>query len=203
MKTALCLLLLSAVAAGPAKTFFTHEQALKNAFGEKVATSQKTHYWSKEQRARLANLAGVKKADDVYAYHSMHQAETAKGKKVSSNTAWFDKRIVRTKGQEIMLIVDAKGVIQDLVICAFDEPIKYKPSAKWYAQFKGKKLNDKLQLKQEIHAVSGATLTARSTTEAARELLAAAQVAREAAKVKKPKVDPPKAQEAKGETPPK
>jgi Na+-transporting NADH:ubiquinone oxidoreductase subunit NqrC len=203
MKTALCLLLLSAVAAGPAKTFFTHEQALKNAFGEKVATSKKTHYWSKEQRARLADLAGVKKAADVYAYHSMHKAEAAKGKKLNNNTAWFDKRIVRTKGQEIMLVVDDKGVIQDLVVCAFDEPIKYKPSAKWYAQFKGKKLDDKLQLKQDIHGVSGATLTARSTTEAARELLAAAQIAREATKVKKSKVETPKVKKPKAETPPK
>lgn len=193
MKTALCLLLLSAFAAGPAKTFFTHEQALKNSFGEKVSTAKKTHYWSKKQRAHLADLAGVKKATDVYAYHSMHSAEVVKGKKANHNTAWFDKRIVRTKGQEIMLVVDDKGVIQDLVVCAFDEPIKYKPSAKWYAQFKGKKLDDKLQLKQSIHGVSGATLTARSTTEAAREILAAAQVAREAAKVK----------QVKGKTPPK
>ncbi|MCP4092578.1 MAG: FMN-binding protein [Planctomycetes bacterium] len=187
MKTALCLLLLSAVAAGPTKTFFTQQQALKNAFGEKVETSKKTHYWSKEQRVRLADLASVNKANQVSAYHSAFSTKPTKGQKANSNTVWFDKRIVRTKGQEIMLVINDKGVIQDLVVCAFDEPIKYKPSAKWYAQFKGKKLNDKLQLKQEIHGVSGATLTARSTTEAARELLAAAQVAREAAKVKKPK----------------
>jgi major membrane immunogen (membrane-anchored lipoprotein) len=40
-------------------------------------------------------------------------------------------------------------------------------------------LDDELQLAKEIHGVSGATLTGRSTTAAVRELLAAAQVARE------------------------
>ncbi|MDP7062672.1 MAG: FMN-binding protein [Planctomycetota bacterium] len=187
MKTALCFLLLSAVAAGPAKTFFTHEQALSTAFGEQVETSKKTHYWSKEQRARLAELAGVQDADDVLAYHAAYSAKAVQSKltKVNGDTAWFDKRIVRTKGQEIMLVIDDQGVIQDLMVCSFDEPIKYKPSAKWYAQFKGKKLDDKLQLKQDIHGISGATLTARSTTKAARELLAAAQVAAEAARDKK------------------
>jgi hypothetical protein len=185
MKIALCFLLLGALAASPAKTFFSHEQALKSNFGAKVTTSKRTHYWSKEQRAHVAKLAGVKKATDVRSHQTAHSASSPKGKTANTDTAWFDKRIVRTKAQEIMLIVNAKGVIKNLVVCVFDEPIKYKPSAKWYAQYKGLQLTDSLQLKQDIHGVSGATLTARSTTSAVRELLAAAQVARETDAAKK------------------
>lgn len=191
MKTALCFLLISALAAAPAKTFFSHEQALKSNFGTKTATSKHTHYWTKEQRARVAKLVGSSKPTDVRSHRTAYTANVAKGTKANTDSAWFDKRIVRTKAQEIMLVVSAKGVIKDLVVCVFDEPIKYKPSAKWYAQYKGLQLDDSLQLKKDIHGVSGATLTARSTTLAVRELLAAAQVAREVAAAKKEKVEPP------------
>ncbi len=191
MKTALCLLFLGAIAS-PAKTFFTHEQALKSAFGAKVETSQKSHYWNKKQRARLAELVGVEKLDQVRSFHTHHQANQQKGKAANLDTVWFDKRIVRTKAQEIMLVVDDKGVVKDLVVCVFDEPLKYKPSAKWYCQFEGLDLDDELQLKKEIHGISGATLTARSTTAAVRELLGAAQVAREVQKAAERKITPPK-----------
>lgn len=192
MKTALCLLLISALAAAPAKTFFSHKQALKANFGAKVATSKHTHYWTKEQRARVAKLVGVSKVQDVRSYQAAYIAKTPIGKVPNTDTAWFDKRIVRTKAQEVMLVIDAKGVIKDLVVCVFDEPIKYKPSDKWYAQYKGLKLDNDLQLKKDIHGVSGATLTARSTTSAVRELLAAAQVAREVEAAKKKKAETPR-----------
>jgi len=189
MKTALCLLLLSALTTATAKTFFSQEQALKSSFGAKTVTLKQTHYWTKEQRARVAKLVGADKVEDIRGYHTGFSALAEKDHKVCTDTAWFDQRIVRTKAQEIMLRVDSHGVIMELLVCAFDEPIKYKPSAKWYDQFKGLKLDDELQLAKNIHGVSGATLTGRSTTAAVRELLAAAQVAREATKV--PKSDKP------------
>jgi hypothetical protein len=179
MKTALCLVLVSALTTATTKTFFSQEQALKSSFGDKVVTVKQTHYWTKEQRARVAKLVGSEKVEDVRGYHTGFSPLKEKNHPVCTDTAWFDQRIVRTKAQEIMLRIDAHGVILELLVCAFDEPIKYKPSAKWYDQFKGLQLDDELQLAKEIHGVSGATLTGRSTTAAVRELLAAAQVARE------------------------
>jgi hypothetical protein len=191
MKTALYLFLISALAAAPAKTFFSHEQALKASFGAKVTTSKHTHYWSKEQRARVAKLVGASKATEVRSHQAAYSANPVQGKVTNTDTAWFDKRVVRTKAQEIMLVVDCNGLVKNLFVCVFDEPTKYKPSEKWYAQYKGLKLTENLQLNKDIHGVSGATLTARSTTSAVRELLAAAQVAREVEAAKKKKVATP------------
>ena len=63
----------------------------------------------------------------------------------------------------------------------FAEPKDYLPRAKWYAQFVGCKLDGRLRLKRGIKGVTGATLTARATTGAARRMLALHQVLEEIA----------------------
>ena len=60
---------------------------------------------------------------------------------------------------------------------SFREPLDYLPREGWYRQFDGEQLDDDLQLKRDIRPVTGATLTARATTEAVRRVLAIHQVA--------------------------
>jgi len=57
-------------------------------------------------------------------------------------------------------------------VLSFSEPEEYMPRPKWYEQFQGKPLDDELSLKRSIRPVSGATLTAHATTDAARRVLA-------------------------------
>ncbi|MEL7061524.1 MAG: FMN-binding protein, partial [Acidobacteriota bacterium] len=52
------------------------------------------------------------------------------------------------------------------------EPAEYIPPALWYAQFDGRSLDEALQVERGIRGVTGATLTARATTEAVRRALA-------------------------------
>ena len=158
---------------GPGKTFHTREEALVLAFAK--ADAQRTpHYWTKEQRSQLAELAKVKKVGGM---HAEYQAKSKDGKVIAGRSVWFDTRIVRSKPQTIMLVIDAKQSIEEIVVCSFDEPLDYKPVDRWYAQFEGRQLDDDLQLKKGIHGVSGATLTSRATTAAVREILAAYAVA--------------------------
>lgn len=167
----------------------THEQALDSAFPKQKMAS-KSHYWSKEERAHLASLAGVKKVPGTAT--SWHVAPKddlpPKAKTKVGKQAWFDKRAVRSKAQDLMVVIDADGKVTKIVVCRFDEPQDYRPSQKWYDQFVGETLDDDLQIGKDIHAVSGATMTARATTAAVRELLAADQVARHG--VPKPKPVP-------------
>ena len=46
------------------------------------------------------------------------------------------------------------------------------PRKGWYEQYEGQELDDDLALKRDIRPVTGATLTARATTEAVRRVLA-------------------------------
>lgn len=172
MKAALPLLLAGSVLAGGS---LTHEEALEQAF-PKLELGAKTHYWSKEERSHLAKLSGAKRV------RGMHTSWTVKakegGKMAAGSQAWFDLRKVRSKAQDLMVVVDAQGKVVSVTVCRFDEPIDYRPPQKWYDQFVGETLDDDLVIGKDIHAVSGATMTTRATTQAVREILAADALAR-------------------------
>jgi hypothetical protein len=80
-----------------------------------------------------------------------------------------------------MVVVAPDGSIARVELLSFDEPLEYVPKPRWYEEFRGRRLDQELNLKRGIHAVTGATLTARATVAAVREALAAHQVLQEAA----------------------
>lgn len=167
---------------GDGKPLLTKEEALKLAFG-KAKVERVASYLDKAQAKRAAKLAGSKLASAaVRGYRA-----SLDGKWVG--TAYFDTHKVRTKGQTVMVVVGRDGRVARIELLQFAEPPEYIPSPKWYAQFKGKKLDDKLAIKSSIRGFTGASLTARATTSAVRRVLAAHQVVIEieAAKKKKKK----------------
>ena len=80
--------------------------------------------------------------------------------------------------ETIMVEVDPAGAIARIEVLSFSEPEDYLPRAHWYEQFQGKPLDDELSLKRAIRPVTGATLTAHTTTDAARRVLAVDRVLR-------------------------
>ena len=147
----------------------TREEALVLAF-PKCKIEKTTIYLTKEQKAKASKLAKAKvNRNMVYVYEARRE-----GKLVG--TAYFDAHIVRTKKEIMMFVLNADGRIERTELLSFAEPPEYIPKDKWYKQFLGKKLDDKLSLKRGIAGVSGATLTARATTDAARRVLALHQV---------------------------
>lgn len=81
-------------------------------------------------------------------------------------------RRVRTKKSAILYMIDPKGKIKAIEILAFNEPSEFKPKKKWINTLKGKNINDPLRINQDIHTISGATLSARNVAEGARIALA-------------------------------
>jgi len=69
-------------------------------------------------------------------------------------------------------MIDPKGKIKAIEILAFNEPSEFKPKKKWINTLKGKNINDPLRINQDIHTISGATLSARNVAEGARIALA-------------------------------
>jgi len=185
MKTLLLAISLLAFS-GAGKTFHSQEEALTLAFG-KAKIQRTPHYWTQDQRANLMELSGAKKVSST---HTEFQAKDKSGKVVQGRSVWFDTRMVRSKTQTIMLIVDAQNRIEQLTLCSFHEPLDYKPVDRWYAQFEGHPLDDDLHLKKAIHGVSGATLTSRATTAAVREIMAAHAIAHPVKAKKKEALNP-------------
>jgi hypothetical protein len=80
-----------------------------------------------------------------------------------------------------MVVVDPGGRVRRIEVLSFREPQDYLPREGWYGQFEGRALDGELNMKKGIRGITGATLTARATTEAARRVLALHRVLRESA----------------------
>ena len=166
---------LAAAVAG-AKVLLTPEEALKLAFPG-ATIERKTAYLTEAQQKAAQKLSGDEELPSALVPYWVGSND---GHLVG--TAYTDTHTVRTMPETIMVVVDPAGAISRIEVLAFSEPEEYLPKAHWYEQFQGKPLDDELSMKRGIRAVTGATLTARATTDAARRVLALHKVLQGAAK---------------------
>lgn len=158
---------LAALAAGPvsAKTFLSAGEALRLAFPS-CKVERRTVFLTPEQLAAARKLAGGEiKSALVNPYPAACAGKDA-------GTAYFDSHIVRTLPETLMVVVDPQGKVSRVEVLVFAEPEDYLPPGRWYGQFLGNGLSDELALGHRIRGVTGASLTARATTEAVRRVLA-------------------------------
>ena len=150
------------------------DEALQRAFPG-ATIERRSVILTDAQLERVKALAGERPASPlVVAYAATRDHRTA-------GTAYFDVHSVRTLPQTLLWVVNPDGQIERVEVLAFREPPEYSAPARWLAQFPGRRLDDELQLKRGVHGITGATLTARSTTRSARRILALHQVLHEAA----------------------
>jgi FMN-binding protein len=171
------LALLGGAAARPAgaKVFLSVEEALDLAF-PKCEVARRTSYLTPEQVRRARELAGAEIPSAlVTSYVATRGGQPA-------GVAYFDTHRVRTLPETLMVVVDPRGLVARVEVISFREPEEYLPRGGWYEQFRGETLDRDLQLKRDIHPVTGATLTARATTNAVRRVLALHRVISEGGK---------------------
>ena len=75
---------------------------------------------------------------------------------------------MRTKKAAILYLIDNTQTIKNIGILAFNEPSEYKPNKTWQGVFEGKTKEDNLFSGKGIPTISGATLSARAISDAAR-----------------------------------
>lgn len=158
--------------AAAGKVFLTLDEALELAFPG-CEIERRTVFLTESQLERARQLAGVDidKAL-VYPYEARCGGRAA-------GTAYLDKHRVRTLPEVLMVALDAEGRVRRIEILDFSEPEDYIPRKVWYEQFDAQELDPELDLKREIRGVTGATLTARATTDSVRRVLAIHQVLQE------------------------
>jgi electron transport complex protein RnfG len=161
------LTLTAALLAAPAsaKVFLTQEEALRLAFPG-AAIERRTVFLTAEEQQQAATLSGGPRPSAL----AVAYIAAKDGRPVG--TAYFDTHVVRTQAETLMVVIDPSGSIARVEVLSFSEPEEYLPRGHWYEQFPGKGLDEELSLKRGIRPISGASLTARATTEAARRILA-------------------------------
>lgn len=161
----LAVLALALHSSAAARVFLTVEEALDLAFPG-CEIERRTVYLTAAELARASELAGLPIAGALVHPYAARCAGEPGG------TAYFDSHLVRTLPETLMVVVDPAGKVRRLEVLAFAEPPEYLPREAWYGQFLDQPLSQELALRRRIHAVSGATLTVRATTEAVRRVLA-------------------------------
>ncbi len=149
-----------------ATVLITVDEALALAFPD-AATERQTLFLSDEQRRRVADDSGAEVSSSLATRYVARGADGA-----VRGWAYLDTHRVRTLPETVMVVLDADGTVRRVEVVTFREPLEYMPRKAWYEQYEGQKLDDDLALKRDIRPVTGATLTARSTTEAVRRVLA-------------------------------
>lgn len=117
-------------------------------------------YLTKDQRKKTEEISGLK----------LHSGLANRYKTCKNTYVYVDSHIVRTMNQTVLVEVD-KDKVKTFNVSAFMEPQEYRAPLKWLNQFAKKALND-LVLFKEIDGLSGATLTAKASVDAARRVLA-------------------------------
>jgi Na+-translocating ferredoxin:NAD+ oxidoreductase RnfG subunit len=149
-----------------ATVLITVEEALDLAFPG-AATERPTLFLSDDQRARVEEESGSEVSSSLATRYIAKSEDGA-----VRGWAYLDTHRVRTLPETLMIVLNADGSVRRVEVVTFREPIEYMPREGWYEQYQGQVLDDDLALKRDIRPVTGATLTARATTEAVRRILA-------------------------------
>lgn len=154
-----------AAAPAAARVFLAVDEALDLAFPD-CTVERETVFLTDEQLEQASGLAGESiESALVHPYRAVCDGEPG-------GTAYFDTHRVRTLPETVMVVVGPEGGVERIEILSFKEPPEYIPRDIWYDQFLGMELGPDLALKRGIQPVTGATLTARATTDATRRVLA-------------------------------
>lgn len=154
--------------AGAAQLRLTRDEALRLAFPPPAEIERRTAFLTEEQVEQARELAGdgVEVEDRVVTYYVGVRDGRAIG------VAYFDAHRVRTLQEVVMIVVSPQDRIERIEILRFSEPPEYRAPNGWLEQFKGRPLDADLAMKGAIVNITGATLTARAVTRAARRVLA-------------------------------
>ena len=155
-----------------AQVFMTQEEALRQAFGASATIERKSAFLSEAQLERARTLAGeeARIEQSVVTYY----VASAGGRPLGA--AYFDAHRVRTLQEVLMVVVAPDGRIRSVEVLRFAEPPEYVAPGGWLEQFSGRPLDEKLSIKGSVAGITGATLTSRAVTSAARRVLALHQV---------------------------
>jgi len=147
----------------------TVEEALLLAFPGST-TDRQTHFLTDDDCSAGEKLSGTELGGKMVTRFVVSDAHGVVG------FGYLDTHRVRTLPETVLVILDAGGTVRRVEVVSFREPLDYMPPDGWYRQFDGKGLSDELSLKRAIRPITGASLPARSTTDAVRRMLAVHRV---------------------------
>lgn len=160
---------LSWTTTGPAKIFYSKEEAMILAFGDKAQIETLSLFPDEQQTQKIQEMAKVKLDSGMFTFYV--------GKENGKMTGYaaIETTTVRTKPETLMIVLTPEGKVNSVHTLAFHEPPEYQPPESWFAQLVNKPL-DELDFSKGVQGISGATLSTRANVNSVRKVLAVFQV---------------------------
>jgi Na+-translocating ferredoxin:NAD+ oxidoreductase RnfG subunit len=164
------VLLVSVALPAQAVVFASRQEAIQAVLPEADRFETRTISLTDDQIQQITTLATTQIDSKLLSVAIGYKGDTIVG------YAFFDTRPVRTLPGTFLVSVSPTGTVQKVMVVAFHEPEDYLPTQRWLQQFDGKTLAPELQVYKGIHAISGATLSSQSVTNAVRKASAAFRI---------------------------
>ena len=153
-----------------AVVFLSRNEALALAFSGADRIERLSFVLTDEQAERIEQRARAPLDSRLQTLHAGYNGDRLLG------YALIDVHTVRTLPEALMVVIDPDGRLRSVRMLAFHEPGEFMPTDRWFAQFTGRELDASLQLHGRVHAIAGATLSARAVTRSVRRALAIHEV---------------------------
>jgi Na+-translocating ferredoxin:NAD+ oxidoreductase RnfG subunit len=151
-----------------AKDSISIEKILQSNYDANISVVKKSLILTKEEAKEIQKKAKSKLSSKIVRYYEVKKENSTVGHAI------LLKQRIRTKNAAIFYMVDANKTMIAIEIISFKEPIEYKPNSTWKEIFIGKTTEDTLVAGKDIATISGATMSARAISNAARLALAIA-----------------------------
>lgn len=142
-----------------------YNDVLKDFVKPKCEQIKENIYLSKSERSQIEQMSGTK----LYGGLALRYITKCPNKKPAYH--YVDSHIVRTLNETVVLTIQ-ENKMDSFILSSFNEPPEYIAPKKWYAQFKGVDGREVLRAREQIDALSGATLTVNASIQAVNKILA-------------------------------
>ncbi len=149
-----------------AGALLSREEALALAFPGADRVAKEHVFLSKDKVAAAQKISGTAIESRLWTFFAGYKEGKLLGYAV------LDTTTVRTLPETVMVVLSPEGKVMAVHMLAFYEPSEYMPSKRWLEQFEGTSLDSDLRVGSGIQAITGATLSARSTSASLRRVLA-------------------------------
>jgi Na+-translocating ferredoxin:NAD+ oxidoreductase RnfG subunit len=167
---AAALLCLAAAAPAEAKVFYSQQEALELAFPDAERIEKRTELLGDAEAREVEQLAQAELPSRLVTLYTGYRGDTVLGHAV------IEIHTVRTQPEAFLVVISPEGQVRSIRVLAFYEPQEYLPPERWFRQFEGRRLDERLRLEGEIHGIAGSTLSSRAVTAGVRRALAVYRV---------------------------
>jgi hypothetical protein len=153
-----------------ADVYYSKEEALEIAFGKDSQVESIPIFLTEQQKEAIEKMSQTKLEGQLYTLFKGMKGDTLLG------YAAIESQTVRTQAETLLVVLSPTGELKNVEVLAFHEPTEYKPQKPWLEKL-FKRPVDQLRAHHGVDAISGATLSVKSTLDQIRKVMAVYQIA--------------------------